>query len=494
MLVKLAIPPGVYRNATPYAAGPRWHDVNLVRWIDSTMTPIGGWNKFSADPIVGTCRGLFAWKDNSGDAWLAVGTSSKLYIHEGGSLTDITPVGFVPGETSARPGRGFGVGLFGRGPWGTPRAASPGLVLDAATWSFDAWGENLVGCSTSDGKIYEWQLTASLPAAVIANAPTQCRAVFVSDQRHLVALGADGDGRKVKWSHSEDNTVWAPSSTNQAGDFLLSSSGLLRCGIKTQGEYLLLTSNDAHVMRYINYPLVFGFQRAGTNCGVAGPNAAVAVEGGVMWMGPDARFYVYDGSVRNIPCEVEAFVEDEFKKVGQSEVYAGTLAEKGEVWWYFPTSTATRYVIFNYRSNTWSIGQLDRIAWIDRGAWKHPVGASSTGDLYQHEDGLLNNGATRVGSVYAQSGALEVGNGDLVADVVQLLPDEKTRGDVAVTFKSQYTPNGEEYVYGPYTVRTDGYTDVRASGRQMKLRVEPVTDNDWQWGTPRADIRPSGER
>jgi hypothetical protein len=106
-------------------------------------------------------------------------------------------------------------------------------------------------------------------------------------------------------------------------------------------------------MRYIGYPLVYSFERVGSNCGVAGPNAAVAIEGGAMWMGPDARFYLYDGSVRNIPCDVETWVAEQFKKLGQSEVYAGTLAEQGEVWWFFPTETVTRYVMFNYRAQTW---------------------------------------------------------------------------------------------------------------------------------------------
>jgi len=494
VFVKLAIPPGVYRNATPYSAGPRWYDVNLVRWIDGALLPIGGWQKFSVAPVVGTCRGLFAWKDNSADAWLTVGTSDRLYVHEGGTLTDITPVGFVPGQTSAQPGRGFGTGQFGRGLYGTPRLTGSGLVLDAATWSFDTWGEYLVACSTSDGKLYEWRLITANPAQVIANAPTQNRGVFVSEQRHLVAIGADGDGRKVQWSHSENNTLWAPDATNQAGDFLLNSTGLLRCAVKTRGETLLLTSNDAHTMRYIGYPLVFSFERVGTNCGVAGPNAAANVEGGVVWMGPDARFYAYDGALRNIPCEVESWVDTEFKKLGQSEVYAGTLAEKGEIWWFFPTAAVTKYVIFNYRSNTWSIGELDRLAWIDRGAWKYPVGVSSAGDLFQHETGLTDSGETRVGQIYAESGALELGNGDLTADVLQVLPDEKTRGDVSILFKAAFTPNGNEFVYGPYTVRPDGYTDTRASGRQLKLRIAPVTDSDWQVGTFRAEVRQSGGR
>ena len=42
-------------------------------------------------------------------------------------------------------------------------------VAAAAAWMLDTWGEYLVGCSASDGKIYEWQLGSTTPAARITN-------------------------------------------------------------------------------------------------------------------------------------------------------------------------------------------------------------------------------------------------------------------------------------------------------------------------------------
>ena len=98
MLVRLDIPPGVYRNGTKYQSGNRWYDSNLVRWIDGTMMPVGGWQKFSTSPVNGTCRGLFAWQDNLGYRWRAIGTNSRLYVHDEGALSNITPVGFTVGR------------------------------------------------------------------------------------------------------------------------------------------------------------------------------------------------------------------------------------------------------------------------------------------------------------------------------------------------------------------------------------------------------------
>ena len=97
-----------------------------------------------------------------------------------------------------------------------------------------------------------------------------------------------------------------------------------------------------------------------------------------------------------------------------------------------------------------------------------------------------------MGTVYAESGALELGG--KVADILQVLPDEKTQGDVTITFKTRYTPTGPETTYGPYAVRTDGYTDTRVSGRQAKVRIDAVRDAAWAVGRFRADVVQSGDR
>lgn len=494
-LIKLAIPPGVYRNSTDYTAGLRWHDVNLVRWIDGTLAPVGGWQLFSITPVTGSCRGLFAWRDNEADAWLAVGTNEKLYVLGDGNIADITPAGFTEGYGTSLPGLGYGAVDYGEQTYGTARTGESSLVLDAATWSFDSWGENLVACATNDGKLYEWSLNTSTPAQVISNAPVFNRACLVSEQRHLIALGASGDPRLIKWSDAEDNTDWVPSSVNQAGDWLLNTQGLIRCGIKTRGEILILTSADAHSMRFIGSPLVFSFDRVGSNCGIAGPNAVVALDGGAGWFGTDGTIYAYDGAVRPVPCDVQDWIRENYDKLKSAQVYGGSLSEQNEVWWYFPALDGTiKYVIYNYQTNTWSIGSLDRTAWLDRGVWRYPVAVSSDGYLYQHEDGDTDSGDTRVGTIYAETGFGEIGEGDNVLDIVQIIPDERTRGDVKVTLRTKYVPNGTESTFGPYVVRDDGYTDTRASGRQAKIKFEPVTDTDWRVGTYRADVKISGQR
>ena len=53
-----------------------------------------------------------------------------------------------------------------------------------------------------------------MPAAPLANAPL-ARAILVTEQRILMALGANNNPRSVAWSDQENNTLWTPAPTNQ---------------------------------------------------------------------------------------------------------------------------------------------------------------------------------------------------------------------------------------------------------------------------------------
>jgi len=73
-----------------------------------------------------------------------------------------------------------------------------------------------------------------------------------------------------------------------------------------------------------------------------------------------------------------------------------------------------------------------------------------------------------------------------------LIPDEKTQGQVTVTFKTRFHPNDTERSYGPYSMAAP--TDVRFTGRQVSMRVTGASSGSWRWGVPRIDATPSGRR
>jgi hypothetical protein len=502
--------PGVWRNGTKAEAAGRWFEANLVRWRNGRLRPVGGWQLFETTPTTTPARGGIAWRDNAQFRWLALGTADALYCHDNGTLTNITPTGFTPGRTTGVFGTGFGAGPYGDAAWGTARVTGD-IVLDAATWSLDTFGETLVGVSTGDGKLYEWtpsQLGAVLPADRLAkevtNAPDFNTGCFVTGERHLVAIGADGDPRLIRWSSREDRTLWAPSATNTAGDFTLTTAGRLMRGMRYKGESILFTDADVHRMTFVGSPLVYGFEQISRGVdGLLGPNAVCETADRLVWMGA-SNFWTYDGVVRMLPCDVHDYVFGDINLLQGPKACAGHNVEFSEVWFFYCSGASLendRYVIWNYKDNWWSYGQLARSTWIPREVWPYAVAASPDGYLYQHEQGWTDNGTTRVGQVYASTGALTLGEGDRFMDVGMLMPDADTNDpgseqNVSVEFALKENLIKAAYrTAGPYTFgNASGYCQARFSARMVEMRVEATADDIFTFGKLRADIKPGGGR
>ena len=489
-LIALDIPPGVVKNGTNLQQANKWNDANLVRWYEGSMQPVGGWRKRTSSTMTGLCRALITYRDNAGNRRTAAGTHSKLYvIDESNTIHDITPTGFTAGAADAVQNLGWGSLTWSANEWGTPRPDT-GPYTPATTWSLDTWGQYLLGCSTSDGKIYEWQNNTATAAAVITNAPTSCNSIITTDERFVFALGAGGEGNRVEWCDQEDNTTWTATSTNQAGGFTLATGGNIITAKSMRGQTLILTNVDAHVARYTGPPFVYSFQRVGTGCGVASANAVVRADTFAAWMGTNS-FHIYDGGVRALPSAVGDFVFNDINDSQRSKVYGVLNSKFSEIWWFYPSSESTecdRYVAWNYRENYWTIGSLDRTAGADVGEFVYPNYVSSDGYLYEHEVGFSYDDAT----VFVESGPVQLGQGDRLMVARSLIPDEQTQGDVTATFKTRNYPNASESSFGPYSMANP--TSVRFQGREVSMRIVGNVATDWRVGTMKLDVVPGSAR
>jgi len=491
-LIQLKFPPGVYRNGTEYQSVGRYYDANLVRWFENTLRPIGGWIKRSSSQMTGIARGLIAWRTNSNDRYIVAGTAAKLYVmNEAGTLKDITPSGFTAGVADATAKTGYGYGFYGYYNYGVARP-DLGSLTPATTWTLDNWGEYLVACSNADGKLYEWQLGFTTPtlAAVITNAPTGCQAVMTTAERFVFALGASSNPRKVAWSDQEDNTTWTPSSTNQAGDFELTTAGTIKTGKRLRGINLIWTDVDCHAATYIGLPYVYSFERAGAGCGVISTQAVAVIETAAVWMS-GSGFWQYDGYAKPLPCDVGDYVFSNINQNQASKVYAVHNSQYGEVWWFYPSVSSNEvdsYVSYNYREGHWAIGLLARTCGTDRGVFSNPLMVSVDGYIYEHETGYAYDSV----QPYAETGPLEIGVGDNVMNVRRIIPDEQTLGEVVVSFKTRMYPMSTETTFGPYAASQP--TDVRFTGRQVKVRYTGSVLEDWRVGVPRLEAVAAGKR
>lgn len=503
-LIDLKIPAGVVRQGVEMESEGRYYDANLVRWRNDNLRPVGGWTGYEigatgndvtltdgVDPVV--ARGCHMWVDNSGNAWAAFGTSDFLFImDDDGALTDITPAGFTAGNGTAAENLGYGGKAYGIQAYGVQRDPN-GVLVGATTWSMDNFGEDLVGCSTFDGKIYYWDTSVGVgtAAALIANAPTLCQSIIVTQERFLMAFGAQGNKRLVQWSDREDVNLWTPASTNQAGDLELQTEGTIQQAVKIRNRVLILTTTDAHVATYQRPPVVYGIQRVGTGCGAISPKAGVSIGRAAFWMGERA-FFIYDGSaVTEIPCTVLDFVFDNLSYNNRGTVHAVANQKYSEIWWFYPDSGSVnpnRYVYFNYRENHWGIGALERSTGFDSGVFQYPLLTGTDGVVYEHE-----KGPNRQGEIpFAETGPINLGNGDDIAHVMYAVLDERTQGEVEMRFFARYWPDDTEYEYGPYTPSNP--TSIRFSGRHFRMRLTGESNGAFRASSVRLDVRSRGNQ
>jgi hypothetical protein len=118
----------------------------------------------------------------------------------------------------------------------------------------------------------------------------------------------------------------------------------------------------------------------------------------------------------------------------------------------------------------------------------NPLLVSSDGYIYEHEVGFAYDSA----SIYAESGPVQLGNGDNLMSVRQVVPDEQTLGEAVVSFKTRNYPTGAQSTFGPYTAANP--TDVRFVARQVNMKVTGAVLADWRIGVMRLDAVASGKR
>ena len=395
--------------------------------------------------------------------------------------------------------------------WGVPFTSGTGMAVDARTWSFDTWGEDLVA-SVNEQPLITWDASVGTSSrATFINdtttsdsvCPNTTRGVIVSTpDRHLVALAAD-DPLKIRWASQETTNTWTVASTNTAGSQLLAGGSKIIGAKRTRGQILIWTDTTLHSMTFRGPPYTFGFREMATGCGLGAPNGVVEIGGNVFWIGVN-QFFAFDGAVKPIMSTVSNYVFDDFNVSQIEKVVAGLNKQHNEVFWFYPSADSAennKYAKFNYRENVWDVGTMVRTAWTDAGTFSNNVGASSDGYLYQHEIGSDDDGSAMTS--YIQSADLDLGDGEQIMFIDRMIPDATVSGTLNFYIKTRkhpadsYTVKGEDNLGNaifPITTSTKKI-NPRARGRQVAIRFKSsLVGDNWRLGATRLDMNPDGER
>ena len=324
------------------------------------------------------------------------------------------------------------------------------------------------------------------------------------------------DPMLIRWSDQQSTVVWYPDITNQAGSVRLSHGSQIVTAIQTRQEIVVFTDAALYSLQYLGPPYVWGVQLLGENTTIIGPNAAVLASGVIYWMGID-KFYMYDGTVQTLSCDLRRFVFQDMNYYQNEQVYCSTVEGFNEVWWFYVSGTGNQinsYVVYNYLEKNWCYGTMARTAWLDTTLQNNPIAATYNGYLLNQEDGVDDNetGTPAPIDAYISSSEFDVGDGDHFVFIDRILPDltfsGSTSGTSPITTMTLYaltdsgsgvtqTYNNNVAYTAAYNITEEftGQVYTRIRGRQMILKMESnKVGTTWQLGAPRFNIRPDGRR
>jgi hypothetical protein len=445
---------------------------------------------------------------------------------------------------------GWGTSYWGDSTWGTERTTTS-VVLDPGLWSLDNFGQILIA-TIHNGKTFTWNAGAvgarTIRATVMSGAPTKTILTQVSDRdRHVFHFGTETtigdpttqDPMFIRFSDQEDFNTYAPTATNTAGTFRLDKGNFIVGAVSGKDYTLVLTDSSAYVIQYVGPPFTFSVRQVGTNCGLIGQNALSYSNGIVFWMSGEGGFFMYDGTVKMLPCLVEDFV---FTTAGDNLginyasnqlVYCEHNTLYNEINWFYPKAGSTqinRSVTYNYAENCWTTSSLARTSYADQGVFDLPYatdynstatpvfptiqgitnkyGAST---YYAQETGTdqVNSSGTTSINAYIQSGDFDItnagnianlqGDGEFIMSVKRFIPDFKVlSGNSKVTLLLNNYPadTASSSPLGPFTITSStDKVDTRARGRLVSIKIEnDAVGETWRYGTFRLDARPDGRR
>ena len=456
-------------------------------------------------------------------AYTLTHTSTASGSTAGGGGTGDANYQINPGPAFSTAAYGWGTDGYGLGAWGEPSTVS-NVTLEARQWSLDNFGEDLIATQLNGGT-YRWDTSSgtSTRAAIVANAPTASRLSLVSTpDRHLVLLGTENtigtpssqDDLLIRFSDQENITTYQPTAENTAGSLRIADGSRIMAAERSRGQILIWTDTSLHSMQFIGPPFTFGLRQLGGNCGIIGSHAGVDINGVSYWMSQDS-FYLFDGTVKKLPCSVEQFVFNNLNQTASENAFAGHNGEFNEIIWFYARTGSDQInalVVYNYLEGTWWTGTLTRTSWIDRELYDNPIAtqylANTTANnetilgltagatqIYLHEQG--NDADGEAIDAYLKSGAVQIGQGDDFSFVSRLIPDiQNQSGTLNLDFEFLRYPNDANAVTKStsFTSGTEK-VDLRGRGRQFTANiVSNTTGTAWRLGTMRFDIQPDGRR
>ena len=516
---------------------------------DATTTTLNGAINDTTTTVVLTDASNFP---DTGTSFVLIGSEMIQYTGvSGNTLTGVTRG--ARGTTAASHSDGVTV-TDGTNYAAWNEQTEEGLALDPGMWSLDNFGDKAI-CLIHDGPCFEWNSSAGnatqTRATIISGAPTASRHMIVSTpDRHLVFFGTETtigaadtqDDMFIRFSDQENINSYTPTANNTAGTQRLADGSKIMGAIRGRDAIYVWSDTALFTMRFVGQPFTFAFAQVGTNCGLAGQNACVEVDGAAYWMSENG-FFRYGGRLESLPCLVEDHVYDNINlATGNQLIAAGVNNLFGEVNWFYASSSSDvidKQVTYNYLDSTpqrpvWTVGTLARTMWRDSAVFNKPHATEYSADndssfdvvgntegrtsYFEHETGTDQNkngtitaitsnissgdyDITQQRSLQGQSTGIATfrGDGEFLMKIRRFIPDFVSQtGATRITLLLKNYPNSSQSgsPLGPFDITSSTTkVDTRARARAVALKIEnTAVSQSWKLGTFRLDVQPDGRR
>lgn len=409
------------------------------------------------------------------------------------------------GASDPLDGDGFGAGGYGLGDYGTPSEEGGSIVFDPRVWCLDRYGD-LMLANPVNGGIYKFDPSATPAyqrATALTNAPTVCRAMFVTRERFIFALGVDNDPMKIKWPDQDDPTNWTPGPTSTANERRLSEGTRISGGAALANLLSgVWTDTALHQFQYTGSSFVYDSKCVGTNCGLVSPMALMVNLSIAYWASQNGFFMWAGGAPQSIPnvADIQQFVARAMRTGGYEFKCNGYFnTSYNEMWWFFANTSQTEpgiYVAVSLDDFSWVTGTMERTCGtFFKSSDQRPILAGADGYLYQHEDGLDADGA--IMQAYIERAPLQLGNGSLLGEVTGFINDmQRQTGSMSIDIKTY--DRIDEGVLDRERVMfevAENLVDLRIGGRiaSVIIRSEAL-GGDFRLGAPMLEVSATGAR
>jgi len=518
--IAVDIPPGVVRTKTQAGVGLHWYDSHLMRWVSGRMRPILGWETMTFPAFADfptPIRALHRWVDLQGAERIAVLCETRLFVIEGETVIDISPLeeknpdgsiryaAGIKGPTSATIG-GYGNDKYDTGTYDTPRGNRLTTRKTGEIWRLANWGEHLIAMASSDGRLLRWMPNTPNAERVKGQlsgstffAPEGNRTFVITPERYVILFGIDGRVNKFGWCSQEDIEDWDFANVvNTAGFYEVEPMSRIIDAQVARYTTIFWTIQGAYVIQYRGLPYIYTYDYLGSFAGPLSGQAAAVFSGTVIWPALDG-FWQFDGSaVTQVVCSVLDWFQQSLDEKSTRAHMAGWFnGAASEIWWCYPSKGKAendKLIVYNFQEGWWSIGNLERTCGYPGTLAAFPIMASAT-RLYRHEKGATYPGAALP---WIRSGMLAPdGKGAVRATTKQIVVDTDAPLNAVsyeiIATKGRYE-GAEEYTKGPKLPRLQGKIDYRITGRDFAVKMQSTSAGlAWSFGQGLILLNPRGQ-